>query len=307
MGICYNSIFLTFFMYLKYIVIFTFVVLFIYSFFNKNNIYANRIKKVLLIIIIIIYSLMVIFNLLNLKAKNCFNYSNPNKLYYVSKLYNSYTSDGVFYSYDSSNIKIKPTEEKELKDRDYNLKIFNINYFPLSNVKFNFDSSNTSYSMKDSGVEIATLATAISSLNYYNNDITPIDIINSIRFNEIAEKNLDIDNLLYILHDEYDFNYSEIASEQIDDALDRDGLVLIKLHGASEDTIFTCSDSYILVYAVDKGGKYYVVNVNDKDYDTICDINSVGFGNFVKANQNKNYFYYTDIVDNAERFFVLWR
>ena len=307
MGICYNSTFLSFIMYLKYISIIIFIIFLIYSFIRKDNVYLKRVRNILLIFLIIFFSFMLLFNILNVKAKECFNNSNPYKLYYTSKLFNAYNSDNIYYSYDASGDKIKPTEEKSISGKDFKLKIYNINYYPISEINFSLDTSNNSYSMKDSGVEIATLATAISSLNSYTRDVTPLDVIEYIKYSENHEKNLDIDNLLSILNEENDFYYSEISAEQIDDAINRGGLVLAKVHGTEVGTIFTCSESYILIYDKDMADNYYIVNVNDKDYDILCDINSMSFGNVVIKNQNESTFSYDDITTNSDRYYVLWR
>lgn len=307
MGICYNTIFLNIIMYLKYIMVFSFIITLIYTLFKKKNIYAKKIRNILLILLVIFYSLMLMINLLNFKIKYCFNNSNFYKLYYTSKLYDTYKSNNNYYSYDVYSQKIKPNEEKNINSKDLSLKIYNINYYPLSDINFTLNESTNSFNMKNSGVEIATLSTIISSLNY-TRDISPVDIIKSLKYSEkIDYNNFDMDTMLNILFDEYDFRYMEINSEQIDDALNRGGLILTKVHGNENGTIFTCSDSYIIIYNEDNEFNYYIINVNDKNYDTICNENTIGFGNVVKANQNNNNYSFNDIIENSERFYVLWR
>ena len=293
-------------MYFKYIALFSFIIFLIYYFFNKNKLQ----KKVLFIsiILIVIYAITFLISYIsNISLKYCFLNSNPKKVFLSDKLNYTYKSENIYYSYDQYSNEFTPTETKKIKNKDLTLNIFNTNYYPISNIKYNINDSVISYNLKSSGNEIATLATALSSLSN-NENINPINIISSLKYSDInLTEPLNMDEMLSSLYNEYDFRYMEISSDQIEDAINRGGLILVKVHGSDSGTIFTCSESYILISNIDMDNNYYVVNVNDKDYDTICPTNSLGFGNVILSNNNDSLYNIDDITTNAERFYVLWR
>lgn len=304
MNFCDTPLVLKLIMYFKYIIIISFILI---SFFSKKNQFLKKIQISLFLIILIYIILFLISYFLNLKINNCFIKSNPYNVFFNEKISKTHDSKNIFYSYDQYSRNIKPTEVKQFKNKEYDINIYNINYYPLNDVLFNFEESSKSYNINKSGNEIATLATIISSLNKEDN-INPITIIEKLKYDDNFNSSLfNMDAMLEVLLNYYDFRYLEITSDEIDDALDRDGIILTKVSGSSDDTIFTCSEGYILIINKDSNQNYYVANVNDKDHDTICPSNSLGFGNIILANNNDTLYTYFDVTANSERYYVLWR
>ena len=185
-----------------------------------------------------------------------------------------------------------------------NINIFNQLQYPLSDLKFNLMDNTKEYYFKTSGNELTILSSMLSSMNI-GDSTDPISLINILKNNNV--NNLNMDNLLNIFSKEFSFSYTNINPTQINDALKNNGIVLLKVHGSNTGNIFTCSDSYVLVYNMDSEEKYKVIVSDDRDYKLICNVNTKGFGNVIKSNILESSFYYNEITENTDSYYFIWR
>lgn len=304
MTFCNNSIVLNFIMYFKYSLIFLLMFLLIYFFINKEE-NSNFIKKTIFIIIIIllIYFVLFIFNnVFNIKYKSCFNNSNPVKIGLYKEIKKAY-KDKTYLNPNSYIDEIKPYTIMQ-GIGGVKLNLYNQNSYPLSDYKFSLGDSKDEYTLKKSGNEIVVLSSVLSSLEIGENT-NPIEILNVLKENNVS--NLDFNNMLNILSNHYDFDYKNINVDQIKGGLSKGGIVIAKVKGNSVGKIFTCTESYIIIYNVNSSDKYKVAISDDRDYNYICPVNTYGFGNIIESNVNDSDYKLESIVKNVELTYLLWR
>ena len=187
------------------------------------------------------------------------------------------------------------------------IKVYNQNTYPLSNYEFNFSNSTDSLTFKKSGTEIATLATVISSLPQ-GDDSNPTKIIEYLKYSDLDFKDsINMEQALSILSIKYSFSYRNITQNEIIGGLRKGGIVIAQVYGKNTSNIFTCSNSYIVIYNYDSSERFSVISVNDKNYDYICPVGTLGFGNLVRADINDRTFSYDDITYTANNYYLLWR
>lgn len=297
-------------MYTKYIYLFLYIFLIIFYIRNREkefkSINLKKVLKITTIIIIVYFIVAIILSFTNLGIKKCFTNSNPLNISLSEKLTETYKSDMIMETTDTYVKKIEPVETRKIIGRD-ELKIYNQNSYPLSNYEFTFSNSTEAYTFKKSGTELATLATLISSLPQ-GEDANPTKIVEHLKYSDRDFSiSFSMEQALPILSYKYDFSYKLIAREEVISGIENGGLVLAKVSGNPDSKIFTCSDSYIIIYNYDSSDKFSVINVNDKDYDYICQAGTKGFGNIVKANINDTLYSYEEIMSQVNSLYLIWR
>ena len=310
MTFCDFSTPLKFIMYTKYIYLFLYIFLIIFYLVNRKKEFdKSKLKKVIKIttfILILYFIIAIILSFTNFNIKKCFLNSNPLKMDLSEKLTDTYNSYNIMESTDLYVKKVEPTETKKVIGRD-ELKIFNQNIYPLSNYEFTFSKTQDAYTYKKSGTELATLATIISSLPH-GEDANPTKILEYLKYSDADfSESFDMDQALSILSNQYDFLYKPITSNEIIGGIRNGGIVMARVYSNSYSNIFTCTNSYIIIYNYDSSEKFSVVSVNDKDYDYICPIGTPGFGNIIKANINNTSYNYEDVTFQTNYFYLIWR
>lgn len=306
MNFCDSSTVLTIIMYLKYILLFLLLFLLIFiSICKRKNIDFRLIKKILKIIILVfIIYIIVVFtlNIFNLSIKSCINNSNPIKL----KLYKSLTKtykDKTYLNVNSYLDKISSTSTMQAHGSG-KINIYNQNEFPISEYRFSLTPSLNDTSMKKSGNEILILSSLLSGFNI-GDDTNPLEILSILQANGVV--NYDIGVFLQVLSTNYDFFYKQINFNEIYNAIKNNGYVIAKVHGNQAGEIFTCTDSYILIYNVDSNNNYKIITTTDRSYEFICPINTKGFGNVIDSDLHSKTYYLSTLIENADAFYLVWR
>lgn len=307
MNLCDTYTFLNLFMYLKYIVLFTFIFLLIIQFRNKENQLIKKSIKILLLLIVIYIILMLVFNVLNIGIKKCFNNSNPYQVELSKKITETYDSTSTVDTTDGYLEKIEPELLKNIAGGK-KIYLYNQNLFPLSNYGFTLNDSTDEYLMSKSGNEIATLSSLLATI-VEDEEIDPIEIIKKLKKSDMNfSQGIDMNGALQYLSQNYEFAYKQIMPEYIIDGLEKGGVVLVKVKGMPTGNIFACTEGYIIIYGMDNSSNFLVMSSNDKDYDYVCPVGTNGFGNKVKANINSTFYNYYEIMENANyEYYLIWR
>ena len=310
MTFCEFSLPLKIIMYTKYIYMFLYVFLGVYYFIIKkkqeNIELLKKILRILTIILIIYLIVFIILGFTNFKIKKCFYNSNPIKVTLSEKLTNTYKSNRTMETTDQYVKNITPDDSRKIIGGN-EIKVYNQNTYPLSNYEFNFSNSTDSLTFKKSGTEIATLATVISSLPQ-GDDSNPTKIIEYLKYSDLDFKDsINMEQALSILSIKYSFSYRNITQNEIIGGLRKGGIVMAQVYGKNTSNIFTCSNSYIVIYNYDSSERFSVISVNDKNYDYICPVGTLGFGNLVRADINDRTFSYDDITYTSNNYYLLWR
>ncbi len=303
MSFCEKSIVLNIFMYFKYIAIVLLIITLIFKRKNKNIIILNKISNALILFIVIYYLLFLIFYFTNFEIRKCFSNSNIFKITNYNYIDKSYKKENNISTTNSLITTMVPLDKKENLS-GLKFSIYNQNQFPMNKYAFSLNNENTEYLFEKSGTEITTLSSVITSVT--GEKVTPIDIIDYLNTKEYITKPLNLFELLNVMYEENDFVFSQIGPEFIDNSLKEGAVVVARVHGNKKGNIFTCSDSYIVIYDI-TGDKYSVMSANDKDHEIICSSNSKGFGNYVDKNINDKLYSYDEITTNSDYYYAIWR
>ena len=263
----------------------------------------NRIDKKRINLLFFISIFMIcIFILLRIFNNDCVINSNLKGI----NINNNKKTKNVLYSKNDANrvekIITNNIYKNNLNDDVY---YFNHDELPLSDKKISCEGRDVY--MKNYGNNITVISMALSTL--YQKNIDPIEILNLALDNNIldCEIGFNTDELLELISNHYNLNVLPIYKEQINDYIQNGGIVISNIGVSEYSKNMSCGDSYILIYKVNKDGKFSILNPNDKDYDYICPDNSLNYGQVIKANQNNDTYTLAELANTTNRFIVLER
>lgn len=192
---------------------------------------------------------------------------------------------------------------KYLNRKNQDIFNYNINKYPLKNVKISCDKK--SY-MKNYGDSITAITMLIS--NAFGYEFNEIDILNFLDKKGLVscEKGIDFDKAFNALSEKYFFDIIKINSSEIDNYLQNGNSILMEtLNKYEEPGNFGCGKDYLIIYNISTDDKYNLINPNDKDYSYFCPSNTIGYGSIIDGNQNDKTYSFDEIDNKASRFFVI--
>lgn len=210
---------------------------------------------------------------------------------------NIITEDSL--SIDFSNIN---PSKRYRNNKSYYVNYYNINHYPIKNIKVNCD--NESF-FQHYGNDISAIATGISTVK--RQDINPYNLLDYATRDEkfSCGNKSNINALFNSLFSLYDVKYRDISSYDIASSLLDGNIVLGKTKVTNNNENLACGEKLVAIYFYDNKGNFNILNPSDKRNDYFCPSNTKGYGTIVIGSQNDKTFSLEKLQEYFSDFYVL--